>query len=299
MATCVLPNLIEKGIELLPNHLVTQIKSTKDNIDGVEVLDTNTKKSIYFKSEIVVLSAGALSSPHLALSSGLAGQNPAGDLIGRYLMRHVNAILFGIFPGTADREKRFHKQLAIMDYYFGLSGESALKKIGSLQQIPTPPEGLVQNEVPGFLGKFLSKGVRLLTGLLAIAEDQPQYQNRINVDLAKKGALGLAEAYVSHEYSKRDQEAIKFLTKKARKIMRKSGALFFYEHHIKTFSHAVGTMRMGEDPKTSVLDENCRFRGLNNLYVVDGSFMPTSAAVNPSLTISANALRVGDYLINN
>ena len=66
-----------------------------------------------------------------------------------------------------------------------------------------------------------------------------------------------------------------------------------YVHQIKTFSHAVGTVRFGADPATSVLDESCRYRGVDNLHVVDASFMPTSAGLNPSLTISANALRVG------
>lgn len=75
--------------------------------------------------------------------------------------------------------------------------------------------------------------------------------------------------------------------------MSGAGALAHYVHQIRTFSHAVGTVRMGADPKTSALDEHCRFRGLDNLYVTDGSVMPTSAALNPSLTIAANALRVG------
>jgi choline dehydrogenase-like flavoprotein len=69
-----------------------------------------------------------------------------------------------------------------------------------------------------------------------------------------------------------------------------------YVHKIKTFSHALGTARFGPDPATSVLDEWNRFRGIENLRVVDASFMPTSAGVNPSLTISANALRVGEHV---
>jgi len=79
--------------------------------------------------------------------------------------------------------------------------------------------------------------------------------------------------------------------------MKASGALSNYVHHIRTFSHTVGTVRMGDDPNTAPLDRYCKFRGLDNLYVVDGSFMPTSAAVNPSLTISANALRVADHIL--
>ena len=214
-------------------------------------------------------------------------------------MRHVNAIIFGIFPGVADKEQRFHKQLAIMDYYFGHPTIAApAGKLGSLQQMPTPPAGLVQKELPGPLGKLLSPGVKLLTGLLAIAEDQPQYGNHISLDLQQKDRYGMPQPLVTHHYSERDLQALSSLARQGKKVLRKAGAILHYVHHIRTFSHAVGTVRMGSDPKTSALDEFCRFRGIDNLFVVDGSFMPSAAAVNPSLTISANALRVGRYIVN-
>ena len=72
--------------------------------------------------------------------------------------------------------------------------------------------------------------------------------------------------------------------------------LFCVNWEVSTFSHAVGTLRMGEDEHTAPLDPGCRFRGLENLYVTDGSVFPTSAGVNPSLTIAANALRVGGLI---
>jgi len=68
---------------------------------------------------------------------------------------------------------------------------------------------------------------------------------------------------------------------------------------VRTFSHAVGTCRFGEDPSTSVLDPWCGVHGVGNLFVVDGSFMPSSAGVNPSLTIAAIGLRTGDHLATN
>ncbi|MEZ4746543.1 MAG: GMC oxidoreductase [Calditrichia bacterium] len=80
--------------------------------------------------------------------------------------------------------------------------------------------------------------------------------------------------------------------------MRGTGAWAHYIHQIRTFSHACGTVRCGENPKTAPLDRDCRFRGIDNLIVMDASFMPTAAAVNPSLTISANALRVGETVLN-
>ena len=87
------------------------------------------------------------------------------------------------------------------------------------------------------------------------------------------------------------------LVRRAKRILRGLGAWSFYTHHVKTFSHALGTVRMGTDPEAAPLDEWCRFRGLDNLRVVDGSALPTSGAVNPSLTIAAVALRSMDHLV--
>ncbi len=295
LATMVLPKLIEKGLELKPNTVVTKLLAKNGQINSVECVSKATGERQSFSAKYVILSAGAMGSPHLLLSSGLQELNPGGQVVGRYLMRHVNAIIFGIFPGVADKEGRFHKQLAILDYYFGHPNAANIAgKLGSLQQVPTPPMGLVQNEIPGVFGKMLSQGVRLLTGLLAIAEDQPQFTNSISIDPNNKDVYGLPQPVISHHYSQRDLAAVGVLIKEAKKIMSKAGALTHYVHHIRTFSHAVGTVRMGNDPATSALDENCQFRGVDNLYVVDGSFMPTSAALNPSLTIAANALRVGE-----
>ncbi|MBI5914107.1 MAG: GMC family oxidoreductase [Bacteroidetes bacterium] len=299
LSTLVLPQLIEQGLELLPNMVVTRLTAENGSISGVEAVSKTTGVRHFFKAKYVVLAAGALASPHLLLASGLHERNPGGSVVGRYLMRHVNAIVFGIFPGVADRESRFHKQLAILDYYFGSpDGASPLGKLGSLQQMPTPPMGLVQNEVPGPLGKLLSQGVRLLTGLLAIAEDQPQFNNSLTLDPNFKDEFGLPRPVIFHQYSKRDMAALGVLTKEAKKIMSGAGAVAHYVHQIRTFSHAVGTVRMGSDATTSALDENCQFRGVGNLFVTDGSVMPTSAAVNPSLTIAANALRVGRIIGN-
>ncbi|NIX56684.1 MAG: hypothetical protein GWN14_12365, partial [candidate division Zixibacteria bacterium] len=259
----------------------------------------NGEKQV-FKAKQFILSAGAIASPHLLLASGLEASNPGGHNIGRFLMRHVNAIVFGIFPGVADKEERFHKQLCLLDYYYGHPEiDYPNGKLGSIQQLQSPPKGLVEAFLPGPIGKLVSPGVKLLTGLLTIAEDQPQYQNYVGIDRHKKDRFGLPQPLISHHYSGRDLGAIQVLIKQAKKILRKTGAWLHYIHHIRTFSHAVGTVRMGDDPKTSVLDQYCHFRGIDNLYVVDGSFMPTSAGLNPSLTIAANALRVGEHVRDN
>ncbi|MFT4567658.1 MAG: choline dehydrogenase-like flavoprotein [Saprospiraceae bacterium] len=297
--TMLLSKMTQGSVDLYTGTIAHRIEVAEGQVRKVHCIRKESGEEILFEGRVCILSAGALASPHLVLNSGLEALNPAGHIVGRYLMRHVNAIVFGVFAGIADKEGRFHKELAILDYYFGHPEiDFPGGKIGSLQQVPTPPSGLVENEAPKPLGKLAGKLVKLLTGLLAIAEDQPQFQNYITVDKSKIGAHKMATPIVSHEYTERDMAAIKILIAEAKKIMKKAGAVFNYTHYIRTFSHSAGTMRMGISPKTSPLDKNCNFRGVENLYVVDACFMPTSAALNPSLTISANALRVGQHLID-
>ena len=132
--------------------------------------------------------------------------------------------------------------------------------------------------------------------MLTITEDQPQFENRVMLDPGHRDRHGLPRLIISHRYSRRDDAASRVLLRAARNVLRRAGAWACYQHQIRTFSHAVGTVRMGADASTSALDENCQFRGVGNLFVTDGSVMPTSAAVNPSLTIAANALRVGEWI---
>ncbi len=101
---------------------------------------------------------------------------------------------------------------------------------------------------------------------------------------------------MSHTHTARDDAAAAALVVHAKRILREAGARITYVHAIDTFSHALGTVRMGKDPNTSPLDGEGGFRGLDNLYVVDASELPRSAGVNPSLTIAANALRIGACL---
>jgi len=299
LATCVLPPLIARGLELKTNTVVTRLVHEAGRLTTVECFDKAANQRKNYQAKVFVLAAGALGSPHLLLASDLQNLHPGGRTVGRYLMRHCNAIVFGFFPRRPNPAKQFHKQLGIHDFYFGHpSIKHPSGKLGSMQQLQTPPVGLVQAHLPKPLGQWLSPAVEHLTGLLVMAEDQPQYRNHVAVDWNQPDRFGLPQLTVTHHYTARDIAACNALIKKARQILRKAGAVFCYVHQIKTFSHAVGTVRMGKDPDISALDEYCQFRGVKNLYVVDGSFMPTSAGLNPSLTISANALRVGEHLVD-
>jgi len=101
---------------------------------------------------------------------------------------------------------------------------------------------------------------------------------------------------VEHRYSQDDRTRRDFLVARAGEVLRRAGGLIPYTYEIDTFSHAVGTLRCGTSAAESVLDADCRFWGIENLFVLDGSSMPASSGVNPSLTIAANALRVADRI---
>jgi choline dehydrogenase-like flavoprotein len=215
-------------------------------------------------------------------------------------MRHANAMVFGFFPSRPDPEQRFHKQLALHDWYFGDPGAAdtrGLGKLGGVQQMMTPPRPLVMAHLPRGTRTVLGALTEQLTGLLCIAEDQPRADNRVAIDDAVRDRYGLPQLVIRHHYSERDERALGALVRRARRVLSATGALFAHAHRVKTFSHALGTVRMGSDPATAPLDEACRFRGVDNLWVVDGSALPRSGGVNPSLTIAANALRAAELIV--
>jgi len=298
LATTVIGPLLRQGLRLETNSVVTRLLTDGRRITGVEVADRTSGERRVHHAPQVILAAGALATPQLLLTSELAPFNPGGRVIGRYLQRHYNEILFGIFPTPPNPGGGFHKQIGIHDLYFGHASVTAPSgKLGGMQQLPTPPTGLVRAELPRIVGAMVSPFIKHLTGLLVMAEDQPVYENAVLLDETASDRYGVPRLLISHRHTSRDRAAGTALALAAKKILRKAGALACYRHAVATFSHGVGTVRMGNDPYTSALDADCRFRGLENLTVVDASVLPTSAAVNPSLTISAIALRAAERLV--
>jgi len=296
MATRLIPQLLAGGMVLRADTVVTRLIAGDGRVTGVECVDKATGARSIVRGGTVILAAGALASPHLLLASGLEALNPAGDAVGRYLMRHCNAMTFGFFARRPNPDNAHHKQLAIHDFYWGAKERGApAGKLGNMQQIMGPQAALIGHVLPralGWMAKLAEIPASRLTGLLSIAEDQPRRENRVRLG-DEKDAYGLPKMIVEHRYTERDLAARSFMIRKAKQILRRAGALFCVNWDVSTFSHAVGTVRMGDDETQAPLDANCRYRGVENLYVTDGSVFPTSAGVNPSLTIAANALRVG------
>jgi choline dehydrogenase-like flavoprotein len=217
-------------------------------------------------------------------------------------MGHVNSVLMSI--SKCPNPTIFQKTLALNDFYFG-----------------TPEWAFPMGHI-SFVGKL--DAVTLSAGAPAIApgwtldlmakhsldfwltsEDLPDPNNRVTLD--RDGNIVLA-------YRPNNEEGHRRLTAKLKSLMQQqtSCALHGKDCHVGLFArslfvgqriplagvaHQNGTIRFGHDPATSALDVNCKAHDVDNLYVVDASFFPSSGAVNPALTIMANALRVGDHLL--
>lgn len=312
VASAIIPALLATGrLELSTGAHVTRLVERGGRIAEVRGFDASGTP---FRHEAgtVVVAAGALSTPQLLLASGLERIHGPAHVVGRYLMRHCNAFVYGWFRDRPNDADVHHKQLGINDFYFGDPAGGALEgKLGNIQQVMHPQLGGVFGVLPGGVAALGALGSRVesrvlgwamaaarhVTGLQVIAEDQPRRGNRVTIDTGRPDRFGLPPLRITHSHTARDEAARAALVRKSKAILREAGALpLMYPHRVNTFSHAVGTVRTGRDPATSALDESCRFRGIDNLYVTDGSFMPTSGGVNPSLTIAANALRVGQHI---
>ena len=301
LAVAVIAPLMSRGLEVRADTVVRELVTDGRRVTEVRAWDRTSGETVIFRARHVIVAAGALASPHLLLASGLQRVNPAGAAVGAYLTRHCSAMIFGFCNDRPDRAKVFHKQLAVLDYYRGDpdSPQYAGVRLGSIQQITTPPTVLVKTGAPSFFKNIPLHGfVEHLTSALVIAEDQPRAGNRVSIDWERRDEAGLPGLDVTSKYTETDVERRRGLVRRTKRILRGVGAWSFYTHDIETFSHALGTVRMGTDPSAAPLDEWCRYRGLDNLRVVDGSALPTAGAVNPSRTIAAVALRATDQLVS-
>ena len=208
-------------------------------------------------------------------------------------MCHLNSAVVSV--GKKVNPTKFQKTFGINDFYFGTPGFEY--PLGHIQMLGKMSKEMLAEGAPFFApGMALDFIAKHSIDWWLTSEDLPSPDNHVTVD--RKGGITL-------HYTPNNEEGHKRLLEKLKKLTHDIGTDFvvmpkhgFLSQRIPLagVAHQVGTTRFGKDPKTSVVDVNCKSHDVDNLYVVDGSFFPSSAAVNPALTIIANALRVGDHL---
>ncbi|MEL7039582.1 MAG: GMC family oxidoreductase [Cyanobacteria bacterium J06592_8] len=268
------------------------LTDSQGKVIGVQLRDRETNQTEQLTAKVYILSAGAIGSPAILLKSGLTGRS---DQVGRNYMFHCGALAAGFFVGETGGADSLIKQLGFTDLYLG-SAEFP-HKLGLAQTVPVPGPLSMQSEVPfplpTAIARFLLKRMLVITGLV---EDLPQTENR--VELGQNGEIRL-----THRFHPYDVYRSKYYMRQLRTVFRHAGAVFTYgvtgdKDEVHT-SHQAGTTRFGTDPQTSVLDPDCRLHDHENVFVVDGGFMPNSLGVSPALTIMANALRVSEAIKEN
>jgi choline dehydrogenase-like flavoprotein len=253
-----------------------------------------------YSADVVVVSCGAVNSAALLLRSASAahpdGLANASGVVGRNYMAHINSGVIAI--SQTPNETKFQKTLGVNDYYWG--AEDSELPLGHIQMLAKSDRHILRGGAPWFApGLALDYMARHAIDFWLTSEDLPHPDNRVTVD--RQGRIHLAKRY-------RNLEAHRRLLAKLKGLMGPLGcheasspipgwSILDQRIPLAGVAHQAGTVRFGTDPATSALDVDCRAHELDNLYVVDTSFFPSSAAVNPALTAMANALRVGDHLL--
>lgn len=295
----VLPALKYPNVTLLTHTTVEKLETNGSGSEVKSVMAKSHGEPKTFTGNIIVVSCGAINSAALLLRSankhhpnGLANSS---DQVGRHYMCHNNSAAAVISP--TPNPTTFEKTLAVNDYYFG--SDDWDYPLGHIQMLGKSDGNMFSGDAPSFVPlAFLNKMAKYSLDFWLTTEDLPDPNNRVTLN--SKGVIKVS-------YTENNLEAHRRLTLKLKELITKIQSkkssirnfLFLSKKiPLEGTAHQCGTLRFGLDPKTSVLDIYCKAHDLDNLYVVDGSFFVTSSSVNPGLTIIANALRVGDHLLN-
>lgn len=267
-------------------RLVTDASGRR--VEAVEVVRDGKRERV--SAGLFSVSCGAVNSAALLLRSAQGPHHSRGlangsGLVGRRYMAHLATMMAGF--RLAKNPTVFQKTLAINDFY--LPGAKTPVPLGQIQ---------TQGRTHGIMAKAVVPWVPLWAydlavergvDWLAMSEDLPNPDNRVTVE--GDGQIRLA-------YTPNNVKAHRLLVKKLRHLLKALGfrVVIAFSHGARNTTHQCGTLVFGTDPQTSVLDPWCRSHEVENLFVVDASFFPSSAAVNPALTIIAQALRVADHI---
>jgi choline dehydrogenase-like flavoprotein len=297
---CVDPALEHPNVTLLTNARVTRLLTSASgrSVTGVEVEHGLNKVKEVFTADIVVSSCGAINSAALLLRSA-NDRHPNGvanssDVVGRHYMGHINSVLLAI--SRTPNATVFQKTLAVNDFYFG--DEEFPYPMGHISFVGKLDGVALSAGAPAVVpGMTLDLMAKHSLDFWLTSEDLPDPDNRVTLD--RDGNIVLSYAPNNGAGHKRLIRRLEHLLQHLDMHPHLVPRNLFVGNRIPLagVAHQNGTIRFGRDPRTSALDVNCKAHDLDNLYVVDGSFFPSSGAVNPALTIMANALRVGDHLL--
>jgi choline dehydrogenase-like flavoprotein len=250
------------------------------DVEAVDYDHEGERKTL--RPTLVILSAGAVRSATLLLASGLANRS---DQVGRNFMNHNASAVIGVSPWFHN-DAVYQKTFGFNDFY--LHGGDRDLPLGNVQLLGRVSGKILKASMPPVPEPLLEMISRRSIDFYAMSEDLPVPQSRVRLDGDR----------IVLEWQRTNWAAHEQLVARLKFVLRAAGFPLVLSRPFdkRTPSHQCGTVRMGTDPTSAPLDPLCRAWDHPNLYVVDAGFLPSSAAVNPALTIAAQALRVADHI---
>jgi choline dehydrogenase-like flavoprotein len=302
---CVDPALEHPNVTLLTGAYVSRLETNASGRQVTRLVVERAGAREEYAADVVVVSAGAINSAALLLRSA-SDRHPEGlangsGVVGRYYMGHLNSIQLAL--SRCPNPTVFQKTLALNDFYFGAPDWEF--PMGHISFVGKADADTLRAGAPAIApGWTLELMARHSLDFWLTSEDLPDPDNRVTLD--RDGTIVLA-------YRPNNEAGHARLIARLEHLMQQqtkcgvhghdchqglfARSLFLGQHiPLAGVAHQNGTIRFGRDPRSSALDANCRAHEVDNLYVVDASFFPSSGAVNPALTIMANALRVAEHL---
>jgi choline dehydrogenase-like flavoprotein len=296
------PAVSFENVTLLRNAQATRLLTDPSGTSVTDVIVDVAGHLETFSADIVVVSCGAANSAKLLLASANSthpnGLANGSDQVGRNYMFHNSQAVLAL--SLEPNATMFQKTLALNDFYFG--ADDFAFPLGNIQMVGKSVGVMYKAEKPLLTAlaplALLDDVAKHAVDFWLTTEDLPDPENRVS--LAPDGRIRL-------DYRPNNQVPRTKLYEKLKSMLSTLGmhsdfllhrnAYFKTDIPVAGCAHQAGTCRFGDDPATSVLDRNCKAHEIDNLYVVDTSFFVSIGAVNPSLTAIANALRVGDHLL--
>jgi choline dehydrogenase-like flavoprotein len=298
------PDALECGAEIRDRCMVTRIHHDKksNRVTGVRYVDADGKEC-FQKAKAVIVSGYAIETPRLLLNSACEGYKKglanSSDTVGRYLMAQIGNVIMGRFeepvrmykaPPAHALTEEFYETDPKRDFARGF----AIQTVGPLP-IAFAKQMMAARGSWGWGMRRIMMDYNHWSAFGLLGEILPWAENRVTLS-EDRDQFGLRVAHVNFELHENDKKLREFGKNKTEEVMRAAGAQEIVQEA--RFAHLVGAARMGNDPATSVVDKFGRTHDIANLFICDGSILPTQGSANPGLTIQALAARTADYLIS-
>jgi choline dehydrogenase-like flavoprotein len=282
--------LQHRNVRLQTGSRITRLETAADGrrIETIRYVRDGVEQAV--SPKLVILSAGAVQSAALLLRSANAahprGLANSSDQVGRNFMNHNSSAILAISPFFRNTSI-YQKSFGFNDYY--LSDGAGGPPLGNVQLLGRVSGAILKANIPSVPEWLLGQVSRHAIDFYAMSEDIPHPDSRISVDGER----------IVLQWVRTNWPAHLMLVDRLKRALKAAGFPIVLSRAFdkRTPSHQCGTVRIGLDPATAPLDVFCRAFDHQNLFVVDASCLPTSAAVNPALTIAAQALRVADHII--